>query len=1176
VGPKSSSIVVDGNEAAARVAYQLSEVMAIYPITPSSPMAEHAEAWAASSVPNIWGTVPIAQQMQSEAGAAGALHGALQAGTLATSFTASQGLLLMIPNMYKIAGELTPCVIHVAARTVATSALSIFGDHGDVMGARATGWAMLFASSVQEAQDFALVSHAATLDSRVPFLHVFDGFRTSHEVAKITPLGTDEIRAVVDEDSVRAFRQRALTPEAPVVRGTAQNPDVHFQAREAANPFYDAVPQAVEAVFRKLGDLTGREYGLFDYVGHPEADRVIVLMGSGAETASQTVEDLISRGERVGVVKVRLYRPFSAFHFVMALPPTTRAIAVLDRCKEPGAPGEPLYQDVVSALAELVANNQAPFPHMPRVVGGRYGLSSKEFDPPMVHAIFRELERSRPKNHFTVGIQDDVSYSSLEVDPDYRLRNDDVFQAVFYGLGSDGTVSANKNTIKIVGEATDLYGQGYFEYDSKKSGSTTVSHLRFSPRPIQSAYLVEDADFIGVHWFPLLTRQPILDRARVGAKVLLNTRYPAEAVWDELPRPIQDTVLDKRLELYCLDARSLAEECGLSGRINTIMQAAFFSLSGLLPLEEALAKMKRAIHKSYGKAGEAVLRANERAVDLAVSRLRRVEIREDRSGRDFRSVIPDDAPEFVRDVTQTLLRGEGNALPVSAIPADGTFPSGTAAFEKRGIAAEVPIWDHDLCIQCGKCVLVCPHAAIRAKLAAPDQALDLESVPAKWRGAEELRYVLRVSYEDCTGCTLCREVCPAVSKTQPDHRALNMVPAAEVGAEARRGWETFLSIPDKPEIATPLKYNNVKNIQLLRPLFEFSGACSGCGETPYLKLLSQLFGERALVANATGCSSIFGGNLPTTPWTKNAQGRGPAWSNSLFEDNAEFGLGMRIACDTQKRRAQQLVQKLAMALENDLVEAFVGDNPASEPEVQRRMVDLLKASLRKIDSPDARALLEVADSLVDRSIWLVGGDGWAYDIGFGGLDHVLHSGMNVNVLVMDTEVYSNTGGQASKSTSRGAIAGFATGGKSRPKKELGRIAIGYGNVYVAQVALGASDAQLVKAFLEAESFPGPSLILAYSHCIAHGIEMGHGLDQQARAVETGYWPLYRFDPRRALDGENPMQIDSKPPSRPLEDYLFQEDRYARLQRQNPAAAQEMLRLMREDVEARWKALRSMG
>ncbi len=1170
-------VVIDGNEAAARIAYPLSEVVAIYPITPSSPMAEQAEMWANARVPNLWGSVPVVQQMQSEGGAAGVLHGALQAGALCTTFTASQGLLLMIPNMYKIAGELTPTVFHIAARSIATSSLSIFGDHSDVMAARATGWGMLFSNSVQEAHDLALIAHSATLASRVPFLHIFDGFRTSHEVAKISLVPEAVIRELVDQTAVSSFRGRALNPDHPVIRGTAQNPDVHFQAREAVNPYYQVVPSLVEEAMNRFGELTGREYGLFDYVGHPEAERVIVLMGSGAETAEETVNLLVSRGEKVGLLKVRLFRPFSAHHFASALPPSTRAIAVLDRCKEPGSAGEPLYQDVVTALSEQLTDHTAPFENMPRVIGGRFGLSSKEFTPGMVWAIYTELGCHKPKNHFTVGIEDDVTFSSLPVDPGFAIEQPEVRQAMMYGLGSDGTVSANKNTIKIIGENTSMYAQGYFEYDSKKSGSTTISHLRFGPHPIQSAYLVRDADFVGVHWFPLVARVNVLEHAKKGATLLVNSPYTAAELWRHFPRPTQKAILEKEIKVYAIDAEKISRDAGLKGRINTVMQVAFFSLSGVLPEEEALPLIKKAIRKTYGKAGANVVQANERAVDITLEYLSQVTIpKSATSHQEYRLAVPADAPEFVRDVTRTIIQGEGDSLPVSMIPADGTYPSGTSQYEKRGIATEVPLWDPELCIQCGKCVLVCPHAVIRAKLAHPEEIEvgpeSILSAPGKWRGAESLRYLIQVSYEDCTGCTLCRDVCPAIDKEKPSHRALDMRPVTEVSETERQEWPFFLTLPDRPDLPTPLKYNSVKNIQLLRPLFEFSGACAGCGETPYLKLISQLFGDHTLVANATGCSSIFGGNLPTTPWAKNAQGRGPAWSNSLFEDNAEFGLGMRLAVNAQRERAGRLLKDMALKLDRETVDAFLGDNPAKDVEAQRGIVEELKRKLADSNDPQARALLEVADSLVDRSVWIVGGDGWAYDIGFGGLDHVLHSGENVNVLVLDTEVYSNTGGQASKSTARGAIATFATGGKSRPKKVLGRIAMGYGNVYVAQVAMGASDAQTVKAFLEAEAYPGPSLIIAYSQCIAHGIDMAKGLQQQSLAVETGYWPIYRFDPRLPLEGKSPLTLDCKPPTRPIEDYLYKEDRYERLLRQSPEHAHAMLELIRADVKERWQIL----
>ncbi|MCA9836444.1 MAG: pyruvate:ferredoxin (flavodoxin) oxidoreductase [Trueperaceae bacterium] len=1170
----SQFVTQDGNEVVARVAHKLNEVIAIYPITPSSPMGEFADMWTARGEKNLWGTVPLIQEMQAEGGAAGAVHGALQTGALTTTFTASQGLLLMLPNMYKIAGELTSTVFHIAARSIAAQGLSIFGDHSDVMATRSTGFAMLFANSVQEAHDFALIAQAATLEARVPFLHIMDGFRTSHEVSKIEILPDEVLRALIDDEAVRAHRARGLSPDHPVMRGTAQNPDVYFQARETVNPYYVAVPGLVQEAFDKFAAHTGRQYQLFDYVGAPDAERVIVMMGSGAEAAEETVNHLLNQGEKVGLVKVRLYRPFSVAHFFKALPASVKTVAVLDRTKEPGSAGEPLYQDVITALSEGIATEDAHFDTMPKVVGGRYGLSSKEFTPAMVMGLFDELKNPHPKNHFTLGIQDDVLNTSLEYDASINIEPAEVKRAVFWGLGSDGTVGANKNSIKIIGEETDFYAQGYFVYDSKKSGARTISHLRFGPKPIQSTYLIGKANFVAVHQFGFLERYDVLESAGQGATFLLNSPYGPDEVWDKLPRVIQKGILDKGLELYTINAYEVAREIGLGNRFNTIMQTCFFALSGVLPKEEAIEKIKSYIKKTYGKRGEAVVRMNFAAVDSALEHLYRVEHpAELTSSIEQPPVVPAAAPDFVQTVTASMIAGHGDALSVSQLPVDGTYPTGTTQWEKRNIAQEVPLWDPEVCIQCGKCVLVCPHSVIRAKVAPEEAYADapegFQTAKAMWKGLEEQQYTLQVAVEDCTGCSLCVEVCPAKNKSQVGRKAINMVEQLPLREEGRKHWDFFLDIPDFPR-HDGLAFNNVKNAQLLLPLFEFSGACAGCGETPYLKLLSQLFGDRAIIANATGCSSIYGGNLPTTPWAKNAQGRGPAWSNSLFEDNAEFGLGMRLTLDKQQVYARELVESMRKelgSLADDILNA-VQDNEG-EIDAQRQRVDSLKALLQ--DSKEARAkdLLSLADILVKKSVWIVGGDGWAYDIGYGGLDHVLASGRNVNVLVLDTEVYSNTGGQSSKATALGAVAKFAAGGKATPKKDLGLMATQYGYIYVAQIAMGANDAQTVKAFLEAESYDGPSLIIAYSHCIAHGIDMAKGLEQQKLASQSGYWPLYRFDPRLKDAGKNPFQLDSRAPKLTFKDYALNETRYRMLFQSNPKEAESLLNHAQELVTERW-------
>ncbi|MGD0921820.1 MAG: pyruvate:ferredoxin (flavodoxin) oxidoreductase [Terriglobia bacterium] len=1169
------TVTIDGNEATAYAAYRVNEVCAIYPITPSSPMGEWADQWSAEKVPNIWGTVPTVIELQSEGGASGSLHGALQAGSLATTFTASQGLLLMIPNMYKIAGELTSTVIHVSARTLATHALSIFGDHSDVMATRQTGFALLASNSVQEAMDFALIAQAATLEARIPFLHFFDGFRTSHEVDKVEEISEDDLRAMMDEELVRAHRGRALSPDRPFIRGTAQNPDVFFQARETVNPYYLAAPTIVANVMDKFARLVGRQYHLFDYVGAPDAERVVVLMGSGAEAAQETVEYLMAQGEKVGALKVRLYRPFSVEHFVAALPATVKTLAVLDRTKEPGAAGEPLYVDVVTAVSEAIVSGQAPFRSLPRILGGRYGLSSKEFTPAMVKAVFDNAASDKPKNHFTVGIVDDVTHTSLEFDPEFSTEDPKTVRALFYGLGADGTVSANKNSIKIIGEETESNAQGYFVYDSKKAGAVTVSHLRFGPRPIHSTYLISRASFVACHQFSFLERVDMLRAAEPGATFLLNSPYGPEEIWDHLPRTVQQQIISKKLRFFVIDAYQVAKDTGMGVRINTIMQTCFFAISGVLPREEAIAAIKHAIEKTYGKRGEAVVKKNFAAVDATLGHLHEVKVPDAvTSTFDIRRPVPVEAPEFVQDVTAKIIAGDGDLLPVSAFPVDGTFPSATAQWERRNIALEIPVWDEVLCIQCGKCVLVCPHATIRAKVYEPALVAQapptFKSTAARWKEFKDLKYTLQVAPEDCTGCGLCVQVCPVKSKTEVRHKAINMMPQPPIREPERENWSFFLKLPEMDRRV--LNLSQVKDVQLLRPLFEFSGACAGCGETPYVKLLSQLFGDRAMIGNATGCSSIYGGNLPTTPYAINEEGRGPAWSNSLFEDNAEFGLGMRVALDKQAQYARELVLRLSPILGEELSEGLVNADQSDEAGIkeQRERVRLLREKLQGQDSLEARDLLAVANSLVKKSVWAVGGDGWAYDIGYGGLDHVLASGRNVNVLVLDTEVYSNTGGQMSKATPRGAVAKFAAGGKPARKKDLAMMAMAYGNVYVAQVAFGGNDMQTVKAFLEAEAYDGPSLLIAYSHCIAHGYDLLYGLEQQKAAVQSAYWPLFRFNPELVKQRKNPLQLDSRAPALPLEKYVYNETRYTMLVHSDPEAAKRLLELAQEDVNTRWR------
>jgi pyruvate-ferredoxin/flavodoxin oxidoreductase len=1167
------TVIMDGNEAAASVAYRLSEVVAIYPITPSSPMAEWADQWLSEGKKNIWGALPIVEEMQSEGGAAGALHGALQAGAFATTFTASQGLLLMIPNMFKIAGELTPATMHVSARTLATHALSIFGDHSDVMACRATGWAMLASNSVQEVADLATVAQIATLESRIPFIHFFDGFRTSHEVGKIEPISDETIRSLVDDKYLIAFRKNALSPDRPFIRGTAQNPDVFFQAREACTPFHAAVPGIVQSVMDRFAVLTGRSYRLFDYYGAKDAERVIVLMGSGAEAAEEAVDALVRQGEKVGMVKVRLYRPFDSKAFLAALPTTMKSMAILDRCKEPGGAGEPLYQDIMTVLGEN--SGKLPFAAAPAVIGGRYGLSSKEFTPAMVKGVFDELSKPSPKNHFTIGINDDVSHTSLNYDPEFSTEDPKTVRALFYGLGSDGTVGANKNSIKIIGSETPNYAQGYFVYDSKKSGSMTTSHLRFGPNPIRSTYLITKASFVACHNFSFLEKMNVLEAAMPGAVFLLNSEYSAAEVWDKLPRSTQEEMLRKKIEFYVIDGYKVAREAGMSSRINTIMQTCFFAISGVLPREEAIAQIKKSIQKTYGKRGESVVQKNFAAVDHALAHLEKVKLPPAAtSGFDLTGAFSSKAPQFVHDVLGKIAEGKGDLIPVSAFPAGGAYPSGTAQWEKRNIAQFIPVWDKDLCIQCGKCVMVCPHAVIRAKVYSADLGdkapVTLKWAKPKWKGMEQERYTLQVAPEDCTGCAVCVEVCPVKNKSDAGKKAINMAPQTPLREPERENWEYFLSLPEVDR--SKLSHTQVKDIQLLEPLFEFSGACAGCGETPYIKLLTQLFGDRLYIGNATGCSSIYGGNLPTTPYTSNAQGRGPTWSNSLFEDNAEFGFGLRMALDQQKAFAETLVTRLAPAIGAELAAGLVGATQKTEPEInqQRERVKALRAVLEGNGSSDAKNLLAIADVLIRKSVWILGGDGWAYDIGFGGLDHVLGSGKNVNVLVLDTGVYSNTGGQASKSTPRGAVAKFAASGKANSRKDLAMEAVSYGSVYVAQVALGGNDMHVVKAFQEAEAHDGPSIIIAYSSCIAHGYDLVHGLEQQKLAVQSGYWPLMRYNPALRDEGKNPFQLDSKAPSIRLKDYAYREARYTMLVRSNPELAAKLLTEAQDDVEREWR------
>ncbi|MEJ2425943.1 MAG: pyruvate:ferredoxin (flavodoxin) oxidoreductase [Candidatus Thiodiazotropha sp.] len=1171
-------VTIDGNEAAAHIAHMTNEVIAIYPITPASPMGEWSDEWSAKGIKNLWGTVPDVIEMQSEAGAAGAVHGALQAGSLSTSFTASQGLLLMIPNMYKIAGELTPTVLHVSARSLAAQALSIFGDHGDVMACRATGYAMLCSASVQEVADFALIAQAATLETRIPFLHFFDGFRTSHEVCKIALPSDATVRAMIDDELVTQHRERALSPDHPVIRGTSQNPDVYFQGRESVNPFYDQVADKLEAVMERFAKLSGRHYGLFEYVGDPQADRVILLMGSGIGAAQEAVEHLAAEGESVGMVKVRLFRPFDPKRLLDAIPASARKIAALDRTKEPGSDGEPLYKDVLGAYAQAFSDGRIA--QMPRITGGRFGLSSKEFTPAMVKGLFDEMRNERPKHPFTIGIIDDVSHTSIDWDPTFRpAATQGVTACVFYGLGADGTVSANKNSIKIIGEQTDNFAQGYFQYDSKKSGAVTVSHLRFGPKPIDSSYLIGDnqASFVACHQPIFLDRYDMLDKAAPGGVFLLNTAVPPDQVWDSLPGHMQQQMIDKGLSFYTIDAYKIADETGMGRRINTIMQTCFFAISGLLEQDKAIALIKEAVKKTYGKKGVRLLERNYAAIDAALAGLHQVPVPQSVTHDLTRKpVVPQSAPAFVQQVTAQIIAGKGDSLPVSLMPADGTWPLGTTAYEKRNIALQLPKWEMDLCTHCGKCPLVCPHAAIRSKVF--PEALAAEApegfLHTQVKGGKDFEPGTHITYQvapdDCTGCGLCVEICPIRDKQNPKRKALNMEADPAYKEQERPHWDFFVSLPEYDR--TKLKETTLKGAMIMQPLFEFSGACVGCGETPYVKLATQLFGDRMIIANATGCSSIYGGNLPTTPYTTNPEGRGPAWSNSLFEDNAEFGLGMRVAIDKQTDHARELVTALRSEIGNDLADALLNADQHSEPAIfeQRARIETLKAKLRTLGTPEARSLLATADSLAKKSVWLVGGDGWAYDIGYGGLDHVLSTGRNVNILLLDTEVYSNTGGQTSKATPLGAVAKFSAGGKASNKKDLALMAMAYGNVYVAQVAFGAKDVQTLRTFLEAEAYDGPSLIICYSPCIAHGVDLANNIRQQEMAVDAGHWPLFRYDPRRTQAGENPLKMDSKEPSIPYRDFAATETRFSVLQRINPEASERFLRQAQQQIKTKYQ------
>ncbi len=1167
-------VTIDGNEAAAYTAYHVNEVISIYPITPSSTMGELSDQWASEGEPNIWGTVPNVTEMQSEGGASGTVHGSLQRGALTTTFTASQGLLLMIPNMYKIAGELTSTVFHVSARALATHALSIFGDHSDVMSVRSTGFALIVSNSVQEVMDLSLIAQTATLKSRVPFLHFFDGFRTSAETSKVERLTLSDLKQMIDEDLVRAHRTRALSPDNPVIRGTSHNPDTFFQARETINPYYNACPDLVQEAMDKFAKITGRQYKLFQYEGSPDAERIIIIMGSGAETVEETVNYLIKKGEKIGVLKVRLFRPFSLKHFISSLPLSVKSIAVLDRTKEPGALGEPLYLDITTAISSAFSDGSLKMEKMPKIIGGIYGLSSKEFKPSMAKAVFDELKKSAPMHSFTVGINDDVTHQSLDYDPSFFVEPENRTRAVFFGLGADGTVSANKSSIKIIGEETDNYAQGFFYYDSKKAGSLTISHLRFGPDPIRSPYLIDKANFVACHQYSFLDKYDMLSVAEKNSIFLLNSPYPKEEVWDQLPRNVQQEIIDKKIKFYTIDAYDIAKKIGLGVRINTIMQTCFFALSNVIPEEDAIKSIKKFTEKTYGRKGEKILKMNYEAIDKAIDNLYEVKITEKvTSNFDLKSSMPEEAPAYVKNVISKMIIGKGDELPVSAFPHDGTYPTGTTKWEKRNISLDVPVWDPETCIQCGRCTFVCPHAVIRAKVY-PKDALkgapaSFKHVEAKFSQFKDYMYTVQASPEDCTGCKLCYETCPVKNKRDPKLKAVNMEFKDSILDREKENWNFFESIPyvDREK----LNVTTVKDIQLLQPLFEFSGACSGCGQTPYVKLMTQLFGDRAVIANATGCSSIYGGNLPTTPYTKNKDGRGPTWSNSLFEDTAEFGLGMRLALDKQKQYAMELVEKLTDDLGKDLVYELKNTNQDTETGInkQREMVKLLKAKLKSMQKPEAKDLLSLADSLVKKSVWILGGDGWAYDIGYGGLDHVLALGKNVNILVLDTEVYSNTGGQMSKATPLGAVTKFAMGGKSTPKKDLAMMAMIYGNVYVARVAFGANNAQTVKAFLEAEAYEGTSIIIAYAHCINQGYDLIHGPEQQKAAVQSGHWPLMRYNPDLEKEGKNPLQLDSGKPSITLDKYIYNETRYKILLRSKPEVAKKLLDESQKQVIKRW-------
>ncbi len=1177
---KRRTVMIDGNEATASVAHRINDVCAIYPITPSSNMGEFADEWSAQGKTNIWGIVPDVVEMQSEGGAAAAVHGSLQAGALTTTFTASQGLLLMIPSMYKIAGELTSAVFHVSARTLATHALSIFGDHSDINAVRQTGWGLMASGSVQEAHDMACITQMATLASRIPFVHFFDGFRTSHEVSKIEMLEDDDLRELIDDDLIRAHRDRALSPDRPVVRGTSQNPDTFFQAREAINPFYEActghVIEAMEAFAKRIG----REYHLFDYVGAPDAERVVVIMGSGAEAVHEMVDWMNAKGEKVGVLKVRLYRPFSAEHFLAALPKTTKKIAVMDRTKEPGCLGDPLYLDVVTAMHEARTMGKSPFASEPIIVGGRYGLSSKEFNDMMVKSIFDNLGTDEPRNHFTIGIVDDISHTSLPMDDDFTIAGDDVFRGLFYGLGSDGTVGANKNSIKIIGEETDNYAQGYFVYDSKKAGAVTVSHLRFGPEPIRSSYLIRKAKFVACHQWVFIEKLDMLAYAQPGATFLVNSPYAADETWDHFPREVQQAIIDLDLKVYCIDATEVARETGMGRRTNTIMQTCFFAISGILPRDEAIEKIKNAIKKTYGAKGDEIVQLNFNAVDGTLANLHEVKVPDTVNATFTRPpTVSDEAPDLVKKVTALMLEGKGDLLPVSAFPPDGTWPLSTTQWEKRNIAIDIPVWDEGLCIQCNKCALVCPHAAIRAKVydpAALEGAPDtFKAVDYKAKDFAGSKYTIQIAPEDCTGCELCVRVCPAKDKSNPKHKSLDMMPQMPLREQERENYAFFLDLPEVDRTKVKL---DVKGAQFLQPLFEYSGACEGCGETPYVKLLTQLFGDRLLIGNATGCSSIYGGNLPTTPYAVDQNGRGPAWNNSLFEDAAEFSLGFRLAIDQTEVAARRLLKDQASAVGSELVDEILVADQLSEEGIaqQRERIETLKNKLSGIDNAGANTLAHIADYLVRKSVWAVGGDGWAYDIGYGGLDHTLGIGRNVNLLVLDTGVYSNTGGQASKATPLGAVAKFAMAGKGIPSKDLGMMAMAYGHVYVASVAFGAKDSQTVRAFLEAESYDGPSIIIAYSHCIAHGYNMADSLDHQLMAVESGAWPMYRFDPRRTAMGENPLKLDSRAPKISFEEYALSETRFRMLMKVNPERSKRLLEEAQRVVQAKYDMYKQLA